>query len=146
MERLRNLLNSGVSLGELFATSTELRTTTPKSTINLSTGIILQFSENEKKQQVLQVWVFHETNEFLLIAFFNLSTISEGKEKKDFLHFLQICSRDHDEMSSKSSKKAKDFAKSSSKCLQHFVKFNILKHAINWCEICLGSVWNCEKI
>ena len=49
MERLRNLLNSGVSLGELFATSTELRTTTPKSTINLSTGIILQFSENEKK-------------------------------------------------------------------------------------------------
>ena len=49
MERLRNLLNSGVSLGELFATSTELRTTTPKSTINLSTGIILQLSENEKK-------------------------------------------------------------------------------------------------
>ena len=37
MERLRNLLNSGVSLGELFATSTELRTT-PKSTIDLSTG------------------------------------------------------------------------------------------------------------
>ena len=63
-----------------------------------------------------------------------------------FLHFLQKCSRDHDEMSSKSSKKAKDFAKSRSNCLQHFVKLNILKHAINWCEICLGSVWNCEKI
>ena len=41
MERLRNLLNSGVSLGELFATSTELRTT-PKSTIDLSTGNFTQ--------------------------------------------------------------------------------------------------------
>ena len=38
VEQLRQLLKSGLSLGELFATSTELRTTTPRSLITMSTG------------------------------------------------------------------------------------------------------------